>query len=49
MINIKFENIRGNIPTRFKKFLENPSSDAFVVAKAAIDRILLNNFSEFNL
>ena len=45
---IIFENIRGNIPTRFKKFLENPLSDGFIVAKAAIDRILLNNFSEFN-
>ena len=28
-----FENIRGNIPTRFKKFLENPDSDGFIVAK----------------
>ena len=45
---IKFENIRGNIPTRFKKFLQNPSSDAFIVAKAAIDRILLNNIPEFD-
>ncbi len=43
-----FENIRGNIPTRFKKFLENPDSDGFIVAKAAIDRLLLNNYSEFN-
>jgi hydroxymethylbilane synthase len=43
-----FENIRGNIPTRFKKFLENPKSDGFIVAKAAIDRLLLNNYSEFN-
>ncbi len=45
---INFENIRGNIPTRFKKFFENPNSDGFVVAKAAIDRLLLNNYSEFN-
>ena len=43
-----FENIRGNIPTRFKKFLEDPNSDGFIVAKAAIDRLLLNNYSEFN-
>ena len=43
-----FKNIRGNIPTRFKKFLEDPASDAFIVAKAAIDRLLLNNYSEFN-
>ncbi|MDC3112874.1 hydroxymethylbilane synthase [Pelagibacteraceae bacterium] len=45
---VNFENIRGNIPTRFKKFLENPDSDGFIVAKAAIDRLLLNNYSEFN-
>ena len=38
-----FENIRGNIPTRFKKFLEDPNSDGFIVAKAAIDRLLSNN------
>ncbi len=43
-----FENIRGNIPTRFKKFLENPDSDGFIVAKAAIDRLILNNYFEFN-
>ncbi len=45
---IIFENIRGNIPTRLKKFLENSNSDGFIVAKAAIDRLLLNNYSEFN-
>ena len=45
---VNFENIRGNIPTRFKKFLENTHSDGFIVAKAAIDRLLLNNYSEFN-
>ena len=37
--NIKFENIRGNILTRFKKFTEG-NVDGFVVAKAAIDRLL---------
>ena len=36
---IKFENIRGNILTRFKKFTEG-NADGFVVAKAAIDRLL---------
>ena len=34
-----FINIRGNILTRFKKFIES-NSDGFVVAKAAIDRLL---------
>jgi len=28
--------------------LEDPDSDGFIVAKAAIDRLLLNNYSEFN-
>jgi len=44
---IKFENIRGNIPTRFKKFI-NSDNDGFIVAKAAIDRILLNRIPQFN-
>ena len=44
---INFENIRGNIPTRFKKFV-NSDNDGFIVAKAAIDRILLNQIPQFN-
>ena len=28
--------------------MEDPDSDGFIVAKAAIDRLLLNNYSEFN-
>lgn len=36
---VHFQNIRGNILTRFKKFIES-DSDGFVVAKAAIDRLL---------
>ncbi len=44
---IHFENIRGNIPTRFKKFINNFENDGFIVAKAAIDRILLNQIPEF--
>ena len=43
---INFLNIRGNIPTRFNKFI-NGSNDAFVVAKAAIDRLLNNKLKEF--
>ncbi len=41
-INIKifFKNIRGNIPTRFTKFIEDADADAFIVAKAAVDRLL---------
>ncbi len=44
---INFNNIRGNIPTRFKKFLNDFKNDGFIVAKAAVDRILLNQLSEF--
>ncbi len=44
---INFINIRGNIPTRFKKFI-NGTEDSFVVAKAALDRLLNNNSKEHN-
>ena len=44
--NIKFENIRGNILTRFTKFIEG-NIDGFVVAKAAIDRLLNADQSDF--
>ena len=44
--NIKFEDIRGNILTRFKKFLDE-NVDGFVVAKAAIDRLLKADKNHF--
>ena len=44
--NIKFEDIRGNILTRFKKFLDE-NVDGFVVAKAAIDRLLKADKNDF--
>ena len=44
---IKFENIRGNIPSRFKIFLES-NADGLVMAKAAVDRLLNNDIQEFN-
>ena len=43
---VTFENVRGNIPTRLKKLLEG-NSDALIVAKAAIDRLLNNPFKEY--
>ena len=45
---INFKNIRGNIPTRFKKFINNSKNDGFVVAKAAIDRILNDQDTQFD-
>tara|TARA_Y100000590_G_scaffold10188_1_gene12518 strand:- start:33 stop:1556 length:1524 start_codon:yes stop_codon:yes gene_type:complete len=43
---IEFRNVRGNILTRLKKFL-NGNCDALIVAKAAIDRLLKNPFNEY--
>lgn len=37
--NFDFIPIRGNIPTRFQKFLDS-EADMYVVAKAAIDRLM---------
>ncbi len=37
--SLTFKPIRGNIPTRFSKFLES-KADGFVVAKAAVDRLM---------
>jgi hydroxymethylbilane synthase len=42
-----FENVRGNILTRVRKLIENPSVDGLVVAKAAIDRLLSTQRLEF--
>jgi hydroxymethylbilane synthase len=50
--SFKFEAIRGNIPTRFLKFLKS-DADGFVVAKAAVDRLMGTdhgpNHDEFSL
>ena len=48
---ISFNNIRGNIPTRFKKFLNDAECDGFIVAKAAVDggvaRIKIDDWQEY--
>lgn len=43
---LSFSPIRGNIPTRFKKFLEDDNADGFCVAYAAVKR--LKDCSDFN-
>lgn len=48
---IEFESVRGNIHTRFRKFIESEAS-AILIAKAALDRLLspeifLNQIPEF--
>lgn len=44
---LEFLPVRGNVPTRFRKLLENPDVDALVVAKAALDRLLASHADDF--
>ena len=39
-IEVNFQNVRGNIQTRIRKFIEDPAIDGLVLAKAALDRLL---------
>lgn len=45
--NVSFESVRGNIPTRIRKLLESPETDALILAKAALDRLLAAPQAEF--
>lgn len=43
---IVFKDVRGNIPTRLKKTLEDNEIDGIIVAKAAMDRLLTTSFAD---
>lgn len=45
--SVKFESVRGNIPTRVRKLLESSETDGLIVAKAALDRLLTAPQAEF--
>lgn len=44
---VEFLPVRGNILTRLRKMIESPEVDALVLAKAALDRLLLARPTEF--
>ncbi|MBC7457444.1 MAG: hydroxymethylbilane synthase, partial [Bdellovibrionaceae bacterium] len=43
---VHFENVRGNIPTRLNKLVEAENIDGLVLAKAALDRLVLTHVAE---
>lgn len=44
---VRFESVRGNIPTRIRKLVEEKQADGLIVAKAALDRLLGSRSVEF--
>lgn len=44
---IEFANVRGNIPTRLQKTIDDENIDGLVLAKAAVDRLLAHPYPEF--
>jgi hydroxymethylbilane synthase len=45
--SLEFRSIRGNVQTRLRKWASDPETHGLVLAKAAVDRILLSRQSEF--
>ncbi len=43
---IQFENVRGNIPTRLNKLIAAENIDGLILAKAALDRLVLTTVPE---
>lgn len=44
---VHFHDVRGNVPTRLRKLLENPEADGLILAKAALDRLMSAPQAEF--
>lgn len=45
--SFQFDPVRGNIQTRLRKFMEDDECSAFVLAKAALDRLVSTDAEEF--
>lgn len=45
--HIHFQPVRGNVQTRVRKMLEEPDCDGLILAKAALDRLLSAQQTEF--
>ena len=43
---INFLDLRGNIDTRLKKFINDQNTDGIVIAKAALDRVIHTDMQE---
>jgi len=46
---VEFITVRGNVPTRVRKLMDDAQADALIVAKAALDRLLQATAPEFSV
>ena len=44
---VDFCSVRGNVQTRVRKLIEDPTTDGLILAKAALDRLLSHDSDEF--